>query len=139
MAVVPNAAGIDMTAVLAAARELKLIRSRLRPEMRRATAASAKAVRDGARASIKAQTTGKTTGWYPATITYNITQSNASVVWAVIGPTTDNRAKKPTMGLILEFGTTKQAPKPHLNPAFQAEFDNYEKRMGDAAERAVFG
>lgn len=138
MAAVPNAASVDMTGVLAAASELRRIRSRLRPEMRRATVASAKAVQNKARASIRAQTSGKTTGWYPTSITYEVKESNANSVFAVIGPETANRGHKPTMGLILEFGTSKQGPKPHLNPAFQSEWMVYMMRMGAAAERAVF-
>lgn len=133
-----NAVGVDMAAVEALVKELKAIRQRLKPEMRKVTAASAKRVMNRGKSNIRAQTSGKTTGWYPATITWEMAISNASLVHAVIGAEKVVGKRAPLLGLHLEFGTARTAPKPHMTPAAMAEVDPYTNAMADAGERAVF-
>lgn len=132
----PSPVRVDMTEVIKLAEELKAIRQRLKPEMRRATAASAKRVMNKSRSNIRAQTSGKTTGWYPATITWEMAVSNASHVHAVIGA--ERNTRKPLLGLHLEFGTAHSPPKPHVTPAAMAEVDPYTEAMADAGEKSVF-
>ena len=136
MATIQNGVGIDMTGVLAAAADLKLIRSRLQPEMRQATSRSATNIRNGARARWTSMTSGRTTGKYPATITMEVTIANASMVRAEIGP---EKGKIGSLGHIFEFGTSRTAGKPHLVPAWEAEVDPYTVAMALAADRAVCG
>lgn len=55
---------------------------------------------------------------YPATITYDLTYG-LGVIEAQIGP--DKDRKTGALGNIIEFGTVKNAPLPHLTPAFREE------------------
>lgn len=136
MAAVRDGVDVDMTGVLLAAADLKLIRSRLQPEMRQATSKSAMNIRNGARARWTSMTSGRTTGKYPATITMEVTVANASMVRAEIGP---EKGKIGSLGHIFEFGTSRSGGKPHLVPAWEAEVDPYTLAMAVAADRAVFG
>lgn len=71
---------------------------------------------------------------YPRSITYDSHETPKSV-WAEIGPDKDRR--QGALGNILEFGTRKNAPRPHLAPAAEAELPKFEKAMTDLAAKAL--
>jgi hypothetical protein len=68
---------------------------------------------------------------YPQSITYETSESPGKIE-AVIGP--DKNRRQGALGNILEFGTSKNAPIPHLLPAAKAEEPRYVKAIQDVAE-----
>lgn len=130
-------ASADWSEVEKMIKDITTIRSRLKPAMTRATRKSAVRVRDDARVRIKAITTGRTTYKYPSTITYDLTKANGVEVVAEIGPDRHIKGKQGFLGHLLENGTVKSPPKPHLVPALVAETDHYEAAMADEAEKVT--
>lgn len=128
--------GIESPEAEALVKELRRIRSRLKPAMRGVAVKGAMNIRDDARARILAQASKGYVAQYPRSITYTVTESSGSIVGVEIGP--DKDRPQGALGNILEYGTSKNPPYPHLQPAFEAEQDNFERYLGDAAEAAVF-
>ena len=104
--------------------------------MRRVAAKAAATVKADARARIIAQSSRTYIRQYPNSIGYTITESSGAVVKAEVGP--DKDRPQGALGNILEYGTSKRPPFPHLQPAFDAEVDRFEDFLGEAAENAVF-
>lgn len=71
---------------------------------------------------------------YPGTIGYDL-EVNGHEISAEIGP--DKSKRQGALGNILEFGTSKNAPLPHLGPALLAEEPKFVKAVADAAARAL--
>jgi hypothetical protein len=71
---------------------------------------------------------------YPFSITYD-SHETATGAWAEIGPDKDRR--QGALGNILEYGTRKNPPHPHMLPAAEAETPRFAKAMEDAAVRAL--
>lgn len=71
---------------------------------------------------------------YPRSITYD-TYVSLTGPAAVIGP--DKAKPQGALGNILEFGTTKNAPIPHLAPAAEAEQPRFEKAVEALAIKAL--
>lgn len=71
---------------------------------------------------------------YPASITYDtrFTPTGAS---AEIGP--DKGRRQGALGNILEYGTTNNAPHPHMAPAAELEQPRFEKAMEDLAVKVT--
>jgi hypothetical protein len=71
---------------------------------------------------------------YPRAITYDshVTPGGA---WAEIGP--DKNLRQGALGNILEHGTRKNAPIPHMGPAGDAEAPRFARAMEDLAEQAT--
>jgi|SRR5689334_23757768 len=63
---------------------------------------------------------------YPYAITYD-THETATGSWAEIGPDKDKR--QGALGNILEFGTVKNPPIPHMRPAADAEEPKFAAAM----------
>lgn len=72
---------------------------------------------------------------YPRSIGYDVTRDPGGIV-AEIGP--DKDRTQGALGNILEFGTSKNAPIPHLGPALVAEEPRFVAAMEVIAED-VFG
>lgn len=72
--------------------------------------------------------------FYPNSITHDVTMSGATFTTEV-GP--DKGRMQGALGNILEYGTSKNAPLPHLAPAFDKEAPKFEKRLEDLAERLI--
>lgn len=73
---------------------------------------------------------------YPSSIVFEgPTVLLGGAVEAEIGPDTD----RPQWGLgdILEFGTPRTAPHPHLMPALQAELPNVERYLLELSQKAL--
>jgi len=79
---------------------------------------------------------------YPYTITYDSHQTPTGG-WAEIGPDPDKQVgggphRTPgNLGAILEYGTPRNAPIPHLAPALEAEEPRFVKALGDIAVKAT--
>lgn len=71
---------------------------------------------------------------YPRSITYDVTTSGG-LTSAEIGP--DKRRSQGALGNILEYGTSKNAPIPHLQPALEHEAPNTEAAIVAAVVRRL--
>ena len=70
---------------------------------------------------------------YPRSITYDTTQT-ATGAWGEVGPDKDKR--QGALGNLLEFGSVKNPPHPHMAPAAEAEEPKFVKAMQDLAVKA---
>jgi hypothetical protein len=79
---------------------------------------------------------------YPYTITYDTTVRGLTFE-AEIGPDPDKHVgggpfQTPgNLGAILEYGTPKSAPIPHLAPALEAERPKFERALEDLGRRSL--
>lgn len=71
---------------------------------------------------------------YPRSITYDLYTSLTGPA-AEVGP--DKNKRQGALGNILEYGTTKNAPIPHLGPAADAEEPRFAKALEDLAVKAL--
>jgi hypothetical protein len=90
----------------------------------RTTARSALAIKKGAQNYIIAQTTTTFTVHYPHSMSYDVIEDGTTIE-AEIGPDKARRGRQGALGNILEFGTSRNAPIPHLLPAFEDEVPRY--------------
>lgn len=67
---------------------------------------------------------------YPRSISYE-TRRTPLQFSAEIGPDKDRR--QGALGNILEYGTVKNPPRPHMRPAADAELPRFERALQDAA------
>lgn len=132
----PDAVNADMSAVAALAADLGGVSARVVPQMRSVTSRGALNIKNAAKASIQSQTRHKYVVQYPNSITYDITAAGLSVS-AEIGP--DKGKPQGALGNLLEFGSSRNAPLPHLIPSWEAEVPGYESFMAAVAEASVFG
>lgn len=75
---------------------------------------------------------------YAASITYDIATHpglRAASVEAEIGP--DKERAQGALGNILEYGTSHNAPIPHLQPALDAEAPHFERVLADAVVASI--
>jgi hypothetical protein len=71
---------------------------------------------------------------YPKSITHDTKLSNAgATVTTSVGP--DKSRRQGPLGNILEYGTSKNAPIPHLGPAFDEEVPRLELLIGGLVAR----
>ena len=127
---------INLTEVTVLASQVEGFRQRLGPAMKDVTSKGALNIKNAARDSIMAQTRHIYVKQYPNSISYTLTKSTQTMVEAEIGP--DKNKPQGALGNLLEYGTSRVPPRPHLNPALDAETPNYEQYMAEAAENAVF-
>lgn len=73
---------------------------------------------------------------YPRSISYE-TRDVQTGPYALIGP--DKEKRQGALGNILEFGTVKNPPHPHMAPAAERELPKFVKALEDAAAKAVEG
>lgn len=132
---ISNVGWVDLSGVEVLAQEMRTIRSRLSPAMRKATAANAKAVTFQAQSLIGSQITGRTTAGYVNSITWEMKVANASLALAEVGPIVN--PQNPKQAIQLEYGNSTQAPRPHLRPALMSQVETYVADLAEAAERAV--
>lgn len=71
---------------------------------------------------------------YPRAISYDSRDTSAGPE-AEIGP--DKKRRQGALGNILNYGTVKNAPIPHMEPAADAELPRFEKAMEDLAVRLL--
>ena len=128
---------VDMVQVKALADELGGVGARVRPAVKAVITKGALNIKNAARDAILADTRHVFVKQYPYSITYDVSVGAGAVVSAEIGP--DKDKPQGALGNLLEYGSSKNAPIPHLNPAFDAEIDSTEMWIGKAGEDAVFG
>lgn len=68
---------------------------------------------------------------YPYSISYETAVVHGTTVYGDVGP--DKERRQGALGNILEFGTLKNPPHPHMGPAGEAE----EPKFADAMEELV--
>lgn len=71
-------------------------------------------------------------GAYPRSITFDLDDGGLS---AEIGP--DKELPQGPLGNIVEYGTSKNAPMPHLGPALDNEAPKFEEALADVASERV--
>ncbi|PYC83456.1 hypothetical protein C7C46_08980 [Streptomyces tateyamensis] len=103
----------------------------LQRNVRTAVERTARTVRDDARSRIRGH---RYLPRYPASITYDITATAAGVT-AEIGP--DKGRPQGALGNIVEYGTSKNAPIPHLGPALDAAEPDVEAGINAAVQDAL--
>ncbi len=104
---------------------------RLRTFAAKAVEVTARTIRDEARQRISGH---RYLPQYPQSITYDI-KPTATGVEAEIGPDKD-RPQGP-LGNIIEYGTSKNAPLPHLGPALDAAEPDAEHGITIAVQDAL--
>ena len=72
--------------------------------------------------------------FYPRAITYDVTIEPGALV-AEIGP--DKDRTQGALGNLLEYGSVKNDPIPHLGPALDAEVPQFTERLGELLGRQL--
>lgn len=111
-------AGVDVIGLTVVVDDLGTFAERLRVNAGKAVKVTSQKVRDDARNRIKGH---KYLPAYPYSITYDV-KVTAEGVEGEIGPD-KGRAQGP-LGNIVEYGTSKNAPLPHLGPALDANAED---------------
>jgi hypothetical protein len=116
------------TAEVRAVAELLVDAARVAPaEARKVVAKGALNIKNDARRRVSGLAHAPA---YPSSITYD-TEQTANGATAEIGP--DKSKRQGSLGNILEYGTVKNAPIPHMAPAAEREKPKFEKAMEAAA------
>ena len=132
-----DAFNVEMAAVKALAIEFGTFGARLRPVVKATITKGALNIKNAARDAILADTRHVFVKQYPYSITYDIKVGAAATVTAEIGP--DKDKPQGALGNLLEFGSSKNAPIPHLVPAFEGELSNTETWLATGAVNALHG
>ncbi|WP_405883673.1 hypothetical protein OG747_36825 [Streptomyces sp. NBC_01384] len=111
-------AGVDVIGLTVVVDDLGTFAERVRVNAAKAVKVTSQKVRDDARNRIKGH---KYLPAYPYSITYDV-KVTAEGVEGEIGPD-KGRAQGP-LGNIIEYGTSKNAPLPHLGPALDANAED---------------
>jgi hypothetical protein len=124
-------AGVDVIGLTVVVDDLGTFAERLRVNAAKAVKVTSQKVRDDARNRIKGH---KYLPAYPYSITYDV-KVTAEGVEGEIGPD-KGRAQGP-LGNIIEYGTSKNAPLPHLGPALDANADDLVTGIEIAVHQAM--
>jgi hypothetical protein len=73
---------------------------------------------------------------YPRAISYDTRETSAGPE-AEIGP--DKNRRQGALGNLLEYGSVKNAPSPHMIPAAEAKLPGFERAMEDLSVRLLEG
>ncbi|MFJ2579965.1 hypothetical protein [Kitasatospora aureofaciens] len=103
----------------------------LRTGIRKAVTVTARAVRDDARSRIAGH---RYLPRYPASITYDV-KTTPTGVQAEIGP--DKGRPQGALGNLIEYGSSHNAPLPHLGPALDAAEPDAENSVSVALREAL--
>lgn len=124
---------IEVVGLEALAGDLGEAMRRAPVECRQAVEVTARKIKDAARS--RAAEIGPHAKAYPASISYDIVYANAFVVQAEIGP--DKDKAQGALGNLLEFGSTNNAPIPHLGPALAENEADFEYGINLATGRIL--
>jgi HK97 gp10 family phage protein len=122
---------IDVSGLDALARSLDDAGDVIPHKVHQATEVTARKIKDDARKLAKG--IGRPAQHYWRSISYDIDDLGDSV-YAEIGP--DKLKTQGPLGVLLEFGSVNNAPRPHLSPAFQANQGDFETGLGKAVEES---
>lgn len=123
--------GVDVIGINALVADLEAFPTRLAANVVKAVRVTSQKVRDDARSRIAGH---KYLPAYPYSITYD-TKVTAEGVEGEIGPD-KGRAQGP-LGNIVEYGTSKNAPLPHLGPALDANAEDLVTGIEIAVSQAI--
>jgi hypothetical protein len=124
-------AGIDVVGLTVVVDDLGTFAERLRVNATKAVKVTSQKVRDDARNRIKGH---KYLPAYPYSITYDV-KVTVEGAEGEIGPD-KGRAQGP-LGNIIEYGTSKNAPLPHLGPALDANAEDLVAGIEIAVHQAM--
>ncbi|GAX57336.1 hypothetical protein [Streptomyces olivochromogenes] len=124
-------AGIDVIGLTVVVDDLGTFAERLRVNAGKAVKVTSQKVRDDARNRIKGH---KYLPAYPYSITYDV-KVTAEGVEGEIGP--DKGMAQGPLGNIIEYGTSKNAPLPHLGPALDANAEDLVTGIEIAVHQAM--
>lgn len=124
-------AGVNVIGLNLVVEDLNAFPVRMAVNARKAVQVTSQKVRDDARNRIKGH---KYLPAYPYSITYD-TKVTAEGVEGEIGPD-KGRAQGP-LGNIVEYGTSKNAPIPHLGPALDANAEDLVAGIEIAVRQAM--
>jgi len=110
--------GVDVIGLNVVVADLNAFPRRLAVNVRKAVEVTSRKVRDDARSRIGGH---KYLPAYPYSITYDV-KATAEGVEGEIGP--DKGLAQGPLGNIVEYGTSKNAPIPHLGPALDANAED---------------
>ncbi|MFL4947478.1 hypothetical protein ACJ6WE_08910 [Streptomyces sp. MMS24-I31] len=123
--------GVDVIGLNVVVADLEAFPTRLAANVVKAVRVTSQKVRDDARSRIAGH---KYLPAYPYSITYD-TKVTAEGVEGEIGPD-KGRAQGP-LGNIVEYGTSKNAPIPHLGPALDANAEDLVAGIEIAVSQAI--
>jgi hypothetical protein len=123
--------GVTVTGTNAVVDDLEAFPRRLAVNAAKAVKVTSQKVRDDARNRIKGH---KYLPAYPYSITYDV-KVTAEGIEGEIGPD-KGRAQGP-LGNIVEYGTSKNAPLPHLGPALDANAEDLVTGLEIAVSQAI--
>lgn len=123
--------GVDVIGINALVADLEAFPTRLAANVVKAVRVTSQKVRDDARSRIAGH---KYLPAYPYSITHD-TKVTAEGVEGEIGPD-KGRAQGP-LGNIVEYGTSKNAPLPHLGPALDANAEDLVTGIEIAVSQAI--
>lgn len=72
---------------------------------------------------------------YPNSITFDDVQTTRTYAKTEVGP--DKNKRQGALGNILEYGTRKNPPHPHLGPAAETEEPKFARAMDELAAKAL--
>lgn len=124
-------AGVDVVGLTVVVDDLGVFAERLRVNLGKAVKVTSQKVRDDARSRIRGH---KYLPAYPYSITYDV-KVTAEGVEGEIGP--DKGKAQGPLGNIIEYGTSKNAPIPHLGPALDANADDLVTGIEIAVHQAM--
>lgn len=124
-------AGVDVIGLNLVVEDLNAFPVRLTVNARKAVQVTSQKVRDDARSRIKGR---KYLPAYPYSITYD-TKVTAEGIEGEIGP--DKGRTQGPLGNIVEYGTSKNAPIPHLGPALDANAEDLVAGLEIAVRQAM--
>jgi hypothetical protein len=123
--------GVDVIGLTVVVDDLGTFATRLRGNVAKAVQVTSRKVQNDARNGIRGH---KYLPAYPYSITYDV-KVTAEGVEGEIGPD-KGRAQGP-LGNIIEYGTSKNAPIPHLGPALDANADDLVTGIEIAVHQAM--
>ena len=123
--------GVTVTGLDPVVASLEQVEVRLIANLRKAVQVTCGKVKESARSRI---TGYKHLPAYPYSITYDTKYLGLSVE-GEIGP--DKSRKQGPLGNIVEFGTSNNAPIPHLGPALDENVDDFLRGVEIAVEQAT--
>lgn len=124
-------AGVDVFGLQAVVSDLEAFATHLTVNARKAVQVTSQKVRDDARNRI---TGHKYLPAYPYSITYS-TKYTGDGIEGEIGP--DKGRPQGPLGNIIEYGTSKNAPLPHLGPALDANAEDLVTGIEIAINQAI--
>lgn len=123
--------GVTLTGLSAVNATLESSEVRLLVNLRKAAQVTATKIKADARSRISGH---KYLPQYPYSITYDTKITPVSVE-VEIGP--DRAREQGPLGRIIEFGTAKNAPLPHMGPALEANTDDFQHGVEIAVQQAL--